>query len=235
MLAIYKRELRSYFSSAVGYAFMAILIVMSAVLFSLTTFIQQTNDVSKYFTLMLFILMITLPMLTMKLFAEERKLRTEQLLLTAPISIGSMVFAKFLAAFTVFFVTNLLCSTAYITLFVYSKPEGGVILGNIIALTLVGAAIIAVGIFVSSLTENQLLAAILTFFVILVMLVIGIVAKYIPIYPIRYVLYWFSLLSRYGNFTAGKFDFAALFYYASVCFVFLFLTCRVYERRRYGA
>ncbi|MBQ4557209.1 MAG: ABC transporter permease [Clostridia bacterium] len=235
MFAIYKRELRSYFSSAIGYAFVAILIAMSAAVFSVTTLLSYTNDISTYFTVMLFILMVTLPMLTMKLFAEERKLKTEQLLLTSPVSIGGMVFAKFLAAFTVFFVTNLLCSVSYLSLFAYSEPEGGIILGNIIAITLVGAAFIAIGMFVSSLTENQLAAAIGTFFFLLVMLAIGMLNSFIPWYPVRFVLDWFSLLSRYTNFTNGFFDFSALFYYISVCFVFLFVTCRVYERRRYGA
>ena len=67
------------------------------------------------------------------------------------------------------------------------------------------------------------------------MLGIGLIASKIPWYPVRYVLGWFSILTRYNNFTNGFFDFAALLYYASVCFIFLFLTCRVYERRRYGA
>ena len=163
MFAIYKRELRAYFTTAVGYVFLAVIVALSAVAFSLTTILQATNDVTTYFTVLLFILMVALPVLTMKLFSEERKMRTEQLLLTAPVSIAKIVAAKFFAAFTVFFGANLLCSLAYITLFIYSEPEGGIILGNIIAITLVGAAFIAVGIFVSSLTENQLAAAIGTF------------------------------------------------------------------------
>ena len=234
MLAIYKRELRSYFVSAVGYVFLAVIIALGAVAFSLTTLLSYSNDVSTYFTVMLFILMIALPVLTMKLFSEERKLKTEQLLLTAPISIGAMVFAKFLAAFTVFMGANLLCSLAYVTLFRYSDPEGGIILGNIIAISLVGAAFIAIGMFVSALTENQLAAAIGTFGILLAMLGIGFLNSFIPWYPVRFVLGWLSVLTRYQNFTNGFFDFAALFYYVSVCFVFLFVTCRVYERRRYG-
>lgn len=235
MFAIYKRELRSYFTTAVGYVFLAVIVALSAVAFSLTTILQATNDVTTYFTVLLFILMVALPVLTMKLFSEERKMRTEQLLLTAPVSIVKIVAAKFFAAFTVFFGANLLCSLAYITLFIYSEPEGGIILGNIIAITLVGASFIAVGIFVSSLTENQLAAAIGTFGILLAMLGVGLLSAVIPWYPVRYVLGWFSILTRYSNFTNGFFDFAALFYYASVCFIFLFLTCRVLERRRYSA
>ena len=235
MFAIYKRELRSYFVSAVGYVFLAVIVALSAVAFSMTTLLSYSNDVSTYFTIMLFILMVALPVLTMKLFSEERKLKTEQLLLTSPVSIGGMVAAKFFAAFTVFFGANLLCSLAYISLFTYSDPEGGIILGNIIAISLVGAAFIAIGMFVSALTENQLASAIGTFAILLAMLGIGMLNSVIPWYPVRFVLSWFSVLSRYNNFTNGFFDFAALFYYISVCFVFLFVTCRLYERRRYSA
>lgn len=235
MFAIYKRELRSYFSSAVGYVFLIVVVALSAAAFSVTTLLSTTNDVSLYFTIMLFILMIALPVLTMKLFSEERKLKTEQLLLTAPVSIGGMVAAKFFAAFTVFAGANLLCSLSYITLFLYSDPEGGIILGNILALTLVGAAFIAIGMFVSALTENQLAAAIGTFGILLFLLCIGFLNSLIPWYPLRFVLSWFSIYSRYANFTNGFFDFSALLYYASVCFIFLFLTARIYERRRYGA
>ena len=234
MFAVYKREVRSYFVSAVGYVFLAVLLLLSAAVFSVTTLLRQSCDITDYFTIMLFVLMVALPVLTMKLFAEERKLKTEQLLLTAPISIGSMVFAKFLAAFTVFFFANLLCSLSYITLFVYAKPQFGVILGNIIALTLVGAAFISVGMFASALTEYQLAAAIVTFLILLAFLALGFLTAFIPFYPVRFVLNWFSLLSRYTNFTNGVFDFAALIYYISVCFVFLFITCRIYERRRYS-
>ena len=227
MFAIYKREIRAYFSSAVGYVFIAVIVALSAAAFSVTTLLSATNDVSEYFTIMLFILMIALPVLTMKLFAEERKLKTEQLLLTAPVSIGAMVAAKFFAALTVFAAANLLCSLSYITLFVYSDPEGGIILGNILALTLVGAAFIAIGMFVSALTENQLAAAIGTFAILLFMLSISFLNSLIPWYPVRFVLSWFSIYSRYQNFTNGFFDFSALLYYASVCFIFLFLTAHL--------
>ena len=235
MFAIYKRELRSYFVSPIGYVFFAVIIALSAAIFSITTLFAGTNDVSKYFETMLFVLMIALPLLTMKLFAEERKLKTEQLLLTSPVSIGGVVMAKFFAAFTMYFAANLLCSVAYISLFTFSEPEAGVIVGNIVALTLVGAAFIAIGLFVSALTENQLAAAIGTLAIILAMLLISVLNSFIPVYGVRFVLSWFSMLSRYQNFTEGFFDIAGIVYYASVCFVFLFVTCRIYERRRYGA
>ena len=234
MFAIYKRELRSYFVSAVGYVFLAVIVALSAVAFSLTTLLSYSNDVSTYFTIMLFILMVALPVLTMKLFSEERKLKTEQLLLTSPVSIGGMVAAKFFAAFTVFFGANLLCSLAYISLFTYSDPEGGIILGNIIAISLVGAAFIAIGMFVSALTENQLAAAIITVAIIGTMLLLNLVNSYVDNYVIRFIISWVCFMSRYAPFQSGIFDPSSLLYFVSIAGVFLFLTARVYDKRRWG-
>ena len=101
MTAIYKREMRSYFTTPIGYVFLTVFLFFAEGLFCYTTLFSRTTDVKNYFTAMLFLLVILLPLLTMKLFSEEKKQRTEQLLLTSPVSLFSMVFAKFLAAYTV--------------------------------------------------------------------------------------------------------------------------------------
>ncbi len=234
MFAIFKRELRSYFVSAVGYVYLAIFIAIAALIFCYTTLQSYSLDVSTYFTVMLFVMMMTVPVLTMRLFSEERKQRTEQLLMTAPISVFSMVFAKYLAALTVFGVSVLVSSIPYLTLFLYGEPQSGVIVGNIIAMFLVGSAFIAVGIFMSSLTENQLAAAISTTGVLLAFLLLGFVNAYIDSYAIRSIISWVSVFNRYQNFTYGIFDFAALLYYISLSAAFIFFTVRIYERRRWG-
>ena len=121
-------------------------------------------------------------------------------------------------------------------------PVTGQIVGSLIALILLGAALIAIGTFISALTENQLSAAVITIGVIAVMVLLNVFnmltdAAGQPIigsYAIRFVIDWVSVLSRYSNFSAGVFDYAALLYYASLSFVFLFLTVRVYEKRRWG-
>ena len=104
MTAIYKRELRSYFTTPIGYVFYAVFLALTALVCCFTTIkaSTRTTDVSMYFTVTLFMLVIVAPLLTMRLFAEEKKMRTEQLLLTAPVSITSMVFAKYLAAMTLY-------------------------------------------------------------------------------------------------------------------------------------
>lgn len=234
MMAIFKRELRSYFSTSIGYIFVGIFLALSGALFSSTTLQQRENsDSSFYFTLMLFAFVVILPLLTMKLFSEERKLRTEQLLLTSPISLWSMVFAKFLAAYAIFAITFLVSCLNFIILFNYGSPEVAIILGNIISILLVGAAFIAIGVFVSALTENQLIAAFGTMAILLVLLLLGVASSYVNFTPIRLVINWLSIFTRYTPFTYGEFSFSAVVYYASITFVFLFLTVRIFEKRRW--
>lgn len=234
MSAIYKRELRAYFTTPIGYVTVAIFLAVSGFFFSLTTLQSKTTNVSSYFTYSLFILVIVAALLTMRLFAEEKKLRTEQLLLTAPISITSMVAAKFFAAETVLVGMLLLSSFNLIPLYLYASPYTAQIVGNYIALFLVGSAFIAIGVFMSSLTENQLAAAVSTIGALLFLLLLGFANQYIDLYLFRYVIDWVSIYARFQNFTYGIFDYNALLYYLSVCFVFLYLTVRVYERRRWA-
>ena len=235
MLAIYKKELRSYFTTPIGYVFFTVFLGISAVVCSYTTIKTSapTTDVRTFFTALLFVLVVIVPLLTMKLFAEEKKMRTEQLLLTAPVSITSMVLAKFLAALTLYAAGLLLTSFNMIPLYIFADPETGIIAGNYIAIFLVGAAFIAIGVFMSSLTENQLAAAVSTTAVLLAFLAISFANSAIDNYVIRLVLNCISIYSRYGAFTYGMFDYVAVLYYASVCFVFCYLTVRVYEQRRW--
>ena len=237
MLAIYKKELRSYFTSATGYVFIAAFLAVSGFLFSMFTMQYATAgddiDLGTYYITVMFMCSILVPLLTMKSFSEERKLKTEQLLLTSPVSLGSMVGAKFLAAYTMFAGTFLISCFDYVVLFRYGDPTPGILFGYTIAMLLLGAAFVAIGIFVSSLTENQLTAAVGTIAILIFMLMINFLNEYIDFAAVRVVLNWLSIYSRFFNFTYGIFDFAALVYYASISIVFLFLTVRVYEKRRW--
>ena len=233
MLAIYKRELKAYMTSVIGYAFIALFLAVSGALFVYTTMYSMTADSSNYFTFMMLFFVILLPLLTMKSFSEERKLRTEQLLMTAPVSIFSMVMAKYLAAATIFASSMVVAVLPFGILYRYAAVKTAVLLGNLVAILLVGFAILAVGVFVSALTENQLTAAVGTVGLVLIFFVISFFNTVIPVYFIRFILSGVSIFSRYQNFTQGVFDFAALFYYLSVAAVFLFLTMRIFDRRRY--
>ncbi len=248
MSAIYKKELRSYFINAIGYVYVGIFLALTALIFCYTTLISKSYDTSRYFTMMVFSFVVLLPLLTMKLFSEEKKLRTEQMLLTAPVSITGMVFGKYLAAFTVFASSVALSCINFIPLLavaaqerkeavsgaIYIGPSGAQIIGSLIGILLIGAVFIAVGMFVSTLTENQLASAVITIAVLLAMIILGYVNNFIPNYAVRFVIDWISVLSRFSPFGYGRFDFASLLYYLSFASVFVFLTIRVYEKRRWG-
>lgn len=234
MFAIYKKEMRNYFTTPLGYVFLAVFLAVSGFLFAFSTLQSQTSDISGYFQLMIFGYIVIIPVLTMRSFSEERRSRTEQMLLTAPVSISSMVFAKFLAAFTMFAGTVAVSCLYYLPLFKYGEPNVAKAFGSLIAMLLIGMCFISIGLFVSSLTESAVTASLGTMAILLVLAAAAIFNSLIDTYAIRYVLSWISVYSRYVNFTYGIFDVAATVYYLSITGIFLFLSVRIYESRRYA-
>ena len=122
----------------------------------------------------------------------------------------------------------------YIPLAMYGKPNIALYSGCVLGVFLVGSAFISIGIFISSLTENQLAAAIITMAVIIGFIGIGAFSTLIDVYAIRLVLGWISVIARFNNFSAGVFDIGAVVYFISLVFIFLFLTVRIYEKRRWS-
>ncbi len=256
MLAIYRKEMRSYFINPIGYIYLGVFLVFSALLCCYTTLISGSYDTTSYFTFLIISFVILVPLLTMRLFAEERKLRTEQLLLTAPVTITGMVLGKYFAALTIYVSGILLSCINFLPLYIIAAaeragdetalthigPVTGQIVGSLFAVILLGAALIAIGTLISALTENQLSAAVITIGVIAAMVLLNVFnlltdsngQPIIGSYVIRFVLDWVSVVSRYSTFGQGIFDFASLVYYVSLAFIFLFLTVRVYEKRRWG-
>lgn len=189
-------------------------------------------------------------------------MRTEQLLLTSPVTIFGMVMGKFCAALTLFVGSLALSCINFIPLYSVAAseiaakkasgdwlkgdhigPNTAQVWGSLIGIALIGAAFIAIGLFVSSLTENQLSAAVITIGVLLTMVILNLLSqagsdeegtRLVTSYAVRYVLDWFSVLSRFSNFGYGMLDWSALVYYVSLTFIFLYLTVRVYERRRWA-
>ena len=235
MLAVFKKEMRSYFTSVIGYVFLVLYLALSGGVLCYTTLYSMSSDVTSYFTLMLIVSGVALPLLTMKSFSEERKVKTEQLLLTAPVSIISIVVGKFLAAYSIYAGCMVLNSLYCLVLLNYSSLKVAVLFGCLIAALLVGMVFIAIGLFVSALTENQLTAAVGTMAIIFAFLAIGIIGSLFPSdYAIRYVFNFISIFARFQYFTNGVFDVAAVIYYISVAAIFAYLTVRIYDRRRYN-
>ncbi|MBQ7376946.1 MAG: ABC transporter permease [Clostridia bacterium] len=233
MIAIYKREMRAYFTTPIGYIFLAFFLATAALVFSLTTLYAMTTDVTGYFQVLLYGMIVLLPLLTMKLFSEERKQKTEQLLLTAPVSLFSMVFAKFLAAFTVYAGALTVTLLFFPILEIYGSVKLGMLFGNYLALLLAGMAFIAIGVFISALTENQLTAAVGTIGILILQLGISLLNSLLGEYWARFIVASLSVFSRFSAFTQGIFDYSAAIYYLSFTAIFLFLTVAVFHRRRY--
>ena len=235
MLAIFKRELRAYFTGVIGYVFLVLYLALAGVIFCYTPLFAMSSEVTTFYTFMMIFSGIMLPLLTMKSFSEEKKMKTEALLLTAPVSLPSMVIGKFLASLTVFAGAEILTTLYFLFLIPYAKLKFAVLVGNSVALLLVGTVFIAIGLFVSSLTENQLSAAVGTIAIILAFLGIGFLGSLVPSsYAIRYVLDALSIFTRFQTFVNGYFDLASIVYYLSCTAVFLWLTVRVYDRRRFS-
>ena len=234
MLAIYKREMRGYFITPLGYVFLGVYLLLSGLVFCFTTLYEMTSDVTGYFSTMLFAFIILLPLLTMKLFTEEKKQRTEQLLLTSPVSVFGIVMGKYLAAITVFGATFVVNSFNFVLLFKYGSPNMTSIFMNILGLFLLGAAFIAIGVFLSSLTENQLIAAVAAMGVNAAMLLISLLAGSVESTFWRTVLKWFSVIDRFTPFVNQMLDVSAIVYYISLAAIAIFITTRVIEKRRWA-
>ncbi len=233
MFAIYKKELRSYFVNPIGYVYVALFLAVSSLLFTYTTLYSGTCEVNVYYTFMLYLFAILIPLLTMRMLSEEKKSKTEQILLTSPVSLFSVIFAKYLAAFTLFAGTLLASCLNFIVLYFYGEPNSVIMFSTTLGILLIGSAFVAIGIFVSACTENQLVSALVTIVSIASTLVLGILASYVKFTPLRVVMKWLSIFDRFYVFTYGYFDIVALLYYVSITVVFIFLTIRVYEKRRW--
>ncbi|NLD87849.1 MAG: ABC transporter permease subunit [Clostridiales bacterium] len=234
MLAIFKRDFRSYFTSPIGYVFIAVFLLVSNLFFYMINVLNMYSDLSALFSNLLFVLMFIIPLLTMRLLSEEMKQRTDQMLLTAPVKIVDIVVGKFLAAFSVFLIGIALTFTWPLIVTMFGTPAVYTIIGNYVALIFAIATFISIGLFISSLTESQIIAAIVSFCVFLGIYFMSALGSALDSPIISKVLNWFSIFSRYSNFTLGIFSLADIVYYISVTVVFLFLTTRVIEKKRWA-
>lgn len=234
MLAVCKRELQSYFKTPIGYVFMGFFLLVGGLMFFFSNLASGSGNVASMLGQFTTILMFLVPVLTMRLFSEERKNKSEQLLLTSPLSLTSIVVGKFLAAVAVYFVTLLITGLYILIIGVYGKIYWGETLTSYLGFFLMGCCYIAVGVLVSSMTENQVSAAVATFAINFLLWVIDSVIYVVPVQFISDALAWLSLYQRYEVFTMAQLGFSGILYFISFCVVFLFLTVRVIDKRRWS-
>ena len=287
MLAIIKKEFLTYFKSMTGYIFMACLLFFVGLFFVLNNLLGMSPQYNGVLSNITFVFMLIVPILTMRLLAEEARQKTDQLLLTSPISLSRIVLGKYLGAVSVLFLTliiTLIYPAILSTMGSVNWPE---VIGGYVGLFLLGCSLIAVGLFISSITDNQVIAAVVTFTALLLIWFIDTIAKGLPtdrtsgiifacilIAAVAFIFYmaaknwivsggimaagligvfvgyrmkpaafdgliakvlnWFSLLSRYDDFSMGVLNLSPIIYYISFSGIFLFLTVRMLEKKRWS-
>ena len=233
MLAILKREMSNYFTSPIGYIFLAAFYFFSGMFFT-SVLAANTTDITYVFSSLFTVLIFIIPLLTMRSMSEDKKQKTDQLLLTSPLNLSGLVAGKFLAAFLMYCIALAVTVVYSLILAAFAVPEWPVVIGNILGALLLGAALISIGVFISSLTENQLIAAVGSFAVMMFILMIDGFASLIPVTQIASIITSLSFMSRYNDFVTGILNISNILFFISVAVVFNFFTVRVLEKRRWG-
>lgn len=229
-----RRELNSYFTSPIGYVFLGVFYLFSGFFFMTGPMYNSNTDLRSLFSSLFTIFVFIIPILTMRLMSDDKKQKTDQALLTAPVSLFSIVMGKFLAAFLVYVIAVSVIAVYALVLAMFASPDWILLLGHFAGILLLGGALISIGMFVSSLTESQVIAAVVSFLIMMFVILIDSLATIIPIEFFAGLLSSLSFYNRYYQFTLGVFNFANVIFFFSVIAIFVFLTVRVLERRRWN-
>ena len=234
MLAIIKKELKAYLTSPIGYVILAALLFFSGFNYY-SVFATGVADMTYVFVGTITVVFFVIPILTMRSFSEEKKQKTDQLLLTAPINNSSIVMGKFISS-VLFFNIYIAVMIIYNLLFYFfgASPDLVLFLGNIIGIELFSISLISIGIFISSLTESQVVAAVGSFAVSFVLLMIDSISAMFNNSIVTAICNWISFSDRYSHFTEGIFNIADFVFFISITAVFLFLTARIIDRKRWA-
>ncbi len=233
MLSIWKRELQGYFFTPVGYVFMGVFLTLSSVIFFLTVMQSRSSDLLSFIGTMSYLWMLLCPVLTMRLLAEEKQKRTDQLLLTSPVSLPGIVMGKYLAAVSVMALTVLLTGLFVLIVAIYGQVYPGELLVGYLGFVLQGCAFIALDLFISGCTGNQVTAAVASFGANFVLWMLDLLRSAISIDWVNGLLSFFSLYERTEPFLMGQFSFASVGYDVSFALIFLALTVHRMDSRRY--
>lgn len=235
MSAIFKKELRSYFTSPLGYIVLAVVFLFAG--WSFFAYNMSFGAVSLsyvYNSLYTVVMLLVLPVLTMRLFSDEKRQKTDQALFTAPTSLTALVVGKFLAALLLFAMSMAITLVFAIIIATKTTPEWLVIFGNYFGIILLGGMIIAIGLLISCLTESQFIAAIGTFAISFLLILLDQVGGVFQgVEWLNKVLAFLSVNTRYTNFTSGLIRYDNIIFFLSMQALFLFLAVRVLDRKRW--
>lgn len=223
MLAIIKKELKSYLLTPMGYIFIGLFLIMFSLFFYISVFQYQVINFEYIFYNGATILTFITPVLTMRMFSEERKNGTEQLLLTSPRSITSIVLGKFIAAGLIILITEAFTMIYFVILSIFGNPSLTVALNTLLGFLLLALAYISLGMFASSITESQIVAAVITIAASLVM-------WFMP--SMFEALEMISLIFKFENYVIGLISIADVITFVSFTVLFILLTIITLQRRK---
>lgn len=236
MTAIVKREFKAYFHSFIGFLFIAAILCITGIYVTVYNLLSGLPNLSYALSGVIFIFIISVPILTMRVIAEERHQKTDQLILTAPISVGKIVLGKFFALGMVFTLPVLLVCCYPLLLSIFGTVAMQESYVAILAFYLYGLTCIAIGIFISSLTESQVIAAVISFGVLFLGYVMAGICSMISSTGnwITKILGAFDLVSRFTDLTEGTLDLKSIIYFLSIILLMLFMTIQSIQKRRYS-
>lgn len=230
---IFKRELKAYFNSPIAYIVITVFLLISGWFFSSSLFLVNQATLRGAFGIIPLIFVFVVPAITMRLISEEKKSGTIELLVTMPVKDLEIILGKFLAALVLLTIAILLTLTYAITVSLLGDVDGGPVLGGYLGLILMGAAYLSIGIFVSSLTENQIVAFIISFLIIFALFILDQILMFIPSGLVSFFEY-LSIDYHFANISRGVIDTRDLIYYISVIFFSLLLAVRSLESRKWS-
>lgn len=224
MKAIFKKELKGFFTTPIGYVYLAFFQVLSSFFIIQTTENLHSPNMTTPFFFLIFVSILLIPILTMKSFAAEKRNNTDQLLLTSPTSPKEIVLGKFFANFTIFAISTALTLIFLFIMFAFGKPSLTLTLSQYIGFFLLGSALISIGMWCSSFTENQIIAAVISFtaFILLFFIDCVNITNSILLKIVDFV----SIIKRYETFNLGILNFSNIIYLLSITGIFLFLSIR---------
>ena len=232
VLVLAKKEFRSYFDSPVAYVVITLFLLIAGWQFSTSLFLSNSPDLRTLFSIIRFILLFFIPAVSMRLISEERRLGTIELLMTLPVKEWQLVMGKFLSAYLLIIVTLILTIIHYITIALLGRPDLGATIGGYIGLVLIVGFYLSIGIFTSSLSQNQIISFILSFVIIFAFYILDKIVFFFPGF-LATVLEYLSTDYHFNNIARGVLDSRDVIYYLSMMFLFLFLTVQTLESRKW--
>ena len=233
MRAIFKREFKAYFTSPMGYIILAIMLFFLGQSF-FSIILADYGNISYVFVLVNTYTMLIPPLITMRLFSEEKKQKSDQLLFTSPVSIFKIVMGKLLAAFSLFSLCYAITIVFQLIIATLTEVNLLMYLNSVFGTLLIGFALLSIGIFISSLTESQIIAAILGIITYLGIMMIDYLGSIFDISIITTICNYLSFVTRYNTFLSGIIDFSNVIFFLSVAALFIFLTTRTLEKKRWA-